>query len=431
MASLEELIDVPQVQFNQYLGFAGHLTRGLFVLPAGDELIYAAGNQLAFLQIVERPDKEKADQVVPMTRRTGGGFGAPRKRAFGGTTNAPNMSRVMTDTQRKPLLDQAGAVEVPQKLDTAIIVPGSLTRPVLVSGHKLSIAAMALSKSGKILVTGTQAPVGAQPEIIVWDVEQKEPLATLRQHKGSITDIAISPDDSWFATLGDDNLLVIYPLSEEYKHPLYTPLAGRQFQVPKPCTALLAAEPGLLLVGGDQFLTFVEVDLKARTLADVPARVQLQRRFNCFTRIGDFVYAGTEQGDVVKIDLNSRSPVQSCPAGRPFAGAVTALVGNDQDNLICATTAGRFYLVRTDAMVPVASAEVECQTGAGSATATTSALQLGPAQLAAPSPLALAVTCVATGIGSMATSAQCRYAYALGPNCLCRVDKSSLEVRLL
>lgn len=49
MASLEELIDVPQLQFNQYLGFAGHLTRGLFVLPSGDELIYAAGNQLAFL----------------------------------------------------------------------------------------------------------------------------------------------------------------------------------------------------------------------------------------------------------------------------------------------------------------------------------------------------------------------------------------------
>lgn len=290
---------------------------------------------------------------------------------------------------------------------------------------------MALSKSGRILVSGTQAPVGSQPEIIVWDVEKKEPLATLRQHKGSITDIAISPDDSWFATLGDDNLLVIYPLSDEYKHPLYTPLAGRQFQVPKPCTALLAAEPGLLLVGGDQFLTFVEVDLKARTLADVPARVQLQRRFNCFTRVGDFVYAGTEQGDLIKIDIHSRSPLQSCPAGRPFAGAVTALVGNDQENVICATTAGKFYLVRTDAMVPVASAEVECQTGAGSATATTSALQLGPAQLAAPSPLALAVTCVATGIGSMATSDQCRYAYALGPNCLCRLDKSSLEVRLL
>lgn len=41
-------------------------------------------------------------------------------------------------------------------------------------------------------------------------------------------------------------------------------------------------------------MTFVEVDLRARTLADVPARVQLQRRFNCFARVDDFVYAGTE-----------------------------------------------------------------------------------------------------------------------------------------
>lgn len=61
----------------------------------------------------------------------------------------------MTDVQRKPLLDQGNAVSIPAKNDTAVIVPGSLTRPVLVSGHKLSIAAMALSKSGRILVSGT------------------------------------------------------------------------------------------------------------------------------------------------------------------------------------------------------------------------------------------------------------------------------------
>ena len=36
---------------------------------------------------------------------------------------------------------------------------------------------MKLSRTGKFLVTGSQAPVGASAEIIVWDVETKQPLS--------------------------------------------------------------------------------------------------------------------------------------------------------------------------------------------------------------------------------------------------------------
>jgi hypothetical protein len=36
---------------------------------------------------------------------------------------------------------------------------------------------MSLSASGKFLVSGSQAPVGAGAEIIVWDVEMKQPLS--------------------------------------------------------------------------------------------------------------------------------------------------------------------------------------------------------------------------------------------------------------
>ncbi|CAL5993707.1 WD40_repeat protein [Hexamita inflata] len=431
MSSLEDLLDTPQIQFNTYLGFGGHLTKGLHLLPNGQELVYAAGNQIAFLRIQEKPDKEKLNKVQPLTRRVGGGAAPPRQRAFGGTTNAPQASRILTSTQKKPVFEEPETLDVPPQEDNNIIVPGSLVRPVLVSGHKYPITAMSLSASGKYLISGTQSPVGAPAEIIVWDVEQKKPLNIQKQHKGSITDIVISPDESFFVTLGEDNLMVVYPISAEYHHPLYTPLAGRQFVTPKPLTAMICVNPNLLIIGGDDFLTFVSVDLKGRTLSDNPVRVPIRRRYSCFKLVGDFVYGGTEQGDVLKIDFQKQTALQSCPSKKPFVGAVTSIVGNDQNNVICSTTAGRVYLIRTDTMTPVSSNEIATQTGASQATATTSALQLSAASLSAASPLARCVSANATGISCMATCENSKYAYAIGPNALARVNKSSLESRLL
>lgn len=61
--------------------------------------MYAAGSQVAFLHIHEKVDKEMQNKTVQLTRKVGGGAAAPRQRAFGGVTKAPNMSKVMTSTQ--------------------------------------------------------------------------------------------------------------------------------------------------------------------------------------------------------------------------------------------------------------------------------------------------------------------------------------------
>lgn len=178
--------------------------------------------------MTEREDKERTSKVVPLTRKVGGGAAAPRTRAFGGTTNAPNMSRVMTNTHNRGPLIKDQTVEIPRAEDTNVIVPGSLIRPILVSGHKLHISAMALSRSGRFLVTGTAAASQQAAEVIVWDVESKQPLSIQAAHKGSISDVAISPDESYFCTLGVDNQVLFYPLSEDYDFPLYQPIAGRR-----------------------------------------------------------------------------------------------------------------------------------------------------------------------------------------------------------
>lgn len=96
---------MPHIQFNSFLGFAGHLTRGLHVLPSGRELVYSVGSHVAFLAIQEREDRVATSKVAPLTRKVGGGAAEPRVRAFGGQTTAPSVSRVMTNTHnRGPLI---------------------------------------------------------------------------------------------------------------------------------------------------------------------------------------------------------------------------------------------------------------------------------------------------------------------------------------
>lgn len=104
-------------------------------MPNGRELIYSVGSHVAFLQIQEREDRFASSKVAPLTRKVGGGAAEPRTRAFGGQTTAPSVSRVMTNTHNRGPLIKDQTVEIPKAEDTGIIVPGSMIRPVLVSGH--------------------------------------------------------------------------------------------------------------------------------------------------------------------------------------------------------------------------------------------------------------------------------------------------------
>ncbi|KAH0570065.1 WD40 repeat protein [Spironucleus salmonicida] len=443
-ASFEDIAEVPQIQFDSFFGFSGQLTRGIHVMPDGNELVYACGSHVAFLPMQERPNKELLNKRVPELRRVGGGFAAPRQRAFGGSTTKPNASLIITK-QEKPLLEQHSVLDVPEQLDTNIVVPGSMIRPALVSGHTQYISAMALSNSGRYLITGTVGTSNEQPEIIVWDAQEKCALNLQRNHKNSIADIAISPNETFFVTLGEDNLLVIYPLNDSYDFPIFKALAGRQFQVSCNLKTLCIVDDNTIIVGGDDYLNFLSFDGVKRSIFDNQVRLPLRRKFNCMKLIQGFVYAGTEQGDVIKIDPAKQTGLAACPAKKPFPGSVTSITENDQGNLIISTTAGSIYMIRTDTMQAVSCNELPSDTGVGSAT---SAYNSSALNTAVSSSMAMekelkddiiksyavrAVNAVSNGVACLAgsVSGAGSYIYAIGPNSLCRINKTSLEVRLL
>ncbi|TNJ26866.1 WD40 repeat protein [Giardia muris] len=460
--ALEGFDDVPDLAYAAFIGFSGHLLRGLCVMPDGEEFIYAAGSHVAFNRIQEREVRnlgnERGGHGGAPTRRTGGGYTAPRQRALGGQTNDYLGSTVEGSTGYIPSKRRGAPVKdsgpgglngnSTQITDTNVMSPGNFVRPTLVAGHTQDISCLALSGSGKYLVSGTVTNYGFVPELIVWDTATRKALALITQHKTSIIDVAISPDEAWFVSLGEDGWIIAHSLDEASGYAPYKAFAGLKIQSNRPPTAIIVLESGGIVLGGEDFLCFCDLDLAGRVFHDNPVRLPLRRKINCFRELDGLLYAGTESGDVIKIDPGRRVATQVVPAKKPFPGAVTAIVPNGCGNLLVSTSASKVYLVRADTMAPVAVNDLPGDTQVVSASAAftsaaTSAVSssktaavsaaAGDKEAAAGDGHLAVVNAVANGVACLAVAASgaSEYALALGPNCFCRVNKSTLESRLL
>jgi WD40 repeat protein len=72
-------------------------------------------------------------------------------------------------------------------------------------GHQSNVWSVALSADGSRLVTS-----GYNGEVIVWNVAEGTPIATLEKHKGWCRSVAFAPDSKHFATAGEDGTVVVW-----------------------------------------------------------------------------------------------------------------------------------------------------------------------------------------------------------------------------
>lgn len=461
--NFEDLENVPDMSYVSFIGFSGHLMRGLFLMPDGEEFIYAAGSHVVFNKIQERQAVSCGNTKVnaPTTRRTGGGYVAPRARALGGYTNDYLGSTVEGSTgyipnkKHGPPIGTMGSSTAGgasyrdvQVTDTNAILPGNFVRPVLVAGHTQNISCMALANSGKYLITGTVTNYGFAPEIIVWDTSTRKALTLITQHKSSIIDIAISIDETWFITIGEDNWIIAHSLDEACGYEQFKAFAGRRIPANRPPTTLIVLSNNTIVAGGEDFLCFYELDIQGRVFRENPVRLPLRRKINCFREVDSLLYAGTESGDVIKIDPVRQVAMQVVPSKKPFPGAITSIVPNDNGNLLVSTSASKVYLVRADTMVPVSVNDLPADTQLVSSSAAFTSAATSAVSSAKTAAVAAAasdkesaignghlavVNAIANGIASLAvaSSGASEYALAYGPNCFCRINKVSLESRLL
>ncbi len=75
----------------------------------------------------------------------------------------------------------------------------------LSDGHTAAARAVVFTPDGKRLVS-----CGEDGQVIVWDFEHRERLATLNGHHGWVTALAVSPDGRWIATGGVDQKIMVW-----------------------------------------------------------------------------------------------------------------------------------------------------------------------------------------------------------------------------
>ncbi len=76
---------------------------------------------------------------------------------------------------------------------------------MLHDGHTEAVRQAVFSPDGKLLVS-----VSEDKQVIVWDFEKRERLATFNDHTDWVTAVAFSPDGKWFVTASADGSIIVW-----------------------------------------------------------------------------------------------------------------------------------------------------------------------------------------------------------------------------
>jgi WD40 repeat protein len=180
-------------------------------------------------------------------------------------------------------------------------------------GHDSKVSCMALSSTGKYLATGQETHMGFPAKIIIWNLETYEIEHKLVLHKGKVQDVAFSTNEHFLVTLGgrDDNKIVVWDVETGQ------PICGDQAAGDTVLTVrFLNNSNDTIVSGGNYNLKVWEFDLANRKIRPTGCQLgQLRRIIRCIAvdDYDEFMYCGTDTGDVLKVDIKSKLFKEAAP----------------------------------------------------------------------------------------------------------------------
>lgn len=93
---------------------------------------------------------------------------------------------------------------------TLILLDLATKQQSLLSHHRQTIGALAVSADGALLATGSAAvePAGGYADVAVWDVHRRCLVMLLQQHPVCVEQLAFSPDGCWLVSVGSGRVVV-------------------------------------------------------------------------------------------------------------------------------------------------------------------------------------------------------------------------------
>lgn len=217
-------------------------------------------------------------------------------------------------------------------------------------GHNKSVSCLALSSTGKYLASGQTTYMGFPAQVIIWNLETYEIVHKLVLHKGKIQDLAFSPQEKYLVTLGgrDDNKIVIWDVE-----------TGEAI-----CGSSAASETALtcrffnnrddmLVSGGHYNLRVWSFDLANRKIRPSDCALGQFKRIVKSITVDDrdeFMYCGTDTGDVLQVSLGPKLFKTAGPKKRAFSQGITCLTKTLKGNIIIGAGDGTVALLKSDGL---------------------------------------------------------------------------------
>ncbi|KAK7068108.1 hypothetical protein SK128_020816 [Halocaridina rubra] len=191
-------------------------------------------------------------------------------------------------------------------------------RHSILHGHNRSVCAIAVSSSGKLVVSAQNSDPGClvtlhtffpKAKVVVWDYGERRELGSYTVHREEVASVAVTAGDRYVASLGGvlDGYLILWDVST--RKPICSVMAGEPGLGTPALLHAAPITPTLLIVGGLALLRAWSLQLSNNRLIPTPISVGLLERNYTSLQIDDdeeYLYAATTTGDVVKIRLNMK-----------------------------------------------------------------------------------------------------------------------------
>lgn len=215
-------------------------------------------------------------------------------------------------------------------------------------GHNKAVSCLALSSTGKYLASGQVTYMGFPAQVIIWNLETYEIVHKLILHKGKIQDLAFSPQEKYLVTLGgrDDNKLVIWDVATG-EAICGQPAAGETTL----CCRFFNNRDDMLVTGGYYNLRVWAFDLQNRKIRPSDCGLGQYKRVVKSITVDDrdeFMYCGTETGDVLQVSLAPKLFRQSGPTKRAFSQGITCTTKTLKGNILIGAGDGTVALLKSD-----------------------------------------------------------------------------------